>query len=122
MFSVIALILMLVLLVTASVGVVWAVTVNMYRGLEVRRKLAARLAELRLGRVISLSGVDAREYLHTQRISDIETQIRNCATCHDTERCDSRLERGDKGDFGFCPNEEVLSELGRRHGPRKAQA
>ena len=111
MISLIVLILMLVLLVGAVVAIVWAITRNMYRGLAVRQKLASHLAELRLGRALKLFGIDAGAYLHTQPIADIEAQIRNCAGCQDSERCDRQLESCDKGDFGFCPNEEALRRL-----------
>ena len=112
MFSIIVAILMLVLLLAACLAMVWAIAGNMKQGMEVRRRLATRLQQLRLGRALTMFGVNAEEYLHTLRIADIEAQMRNCTGCGEVERCESSLERGDAEDFDFCPNEESLRELG----------
>jgi hypothetical protein len=116
-FSVVVAILMLVLLLAAGAAMVWAIAGNMKQGMEVRRRLAARLQQLRLRRALTMFGVNAEEYLHTQRVADIEAQMRNCADCGELERCDSSLERGDAEDFGFCPNEESLRDLGKSAEP-----
>lgn len=112
-FSIVVAILMLVLLLAAGVAMVWAIAGNMKQGIEVRRQLAARLQQLRLGRALTMFGVNAEEYLHTQRIADIEAQMRNCAACDELERCDSSLERGAAEDFDFCPNEQSLRDLAK---------
>ena len=94
-----------------GVALTWAIAGNMRRGDEVRRKLARRLDKLRLGRALKLFRIDPDAYLRTQSIVDIDTQIRNCHSCTELERCDSSLATGAVEDFDFCPNHGSLLTL-----------
>ena len=93
-------------------ALLWGIAGNMRQGDAVRRALAERLDALRLGRAVTLFGLDSEDYLHGQRIVDIEAQMRNCSHCNQLQRCDNSLEQGAAGDFAnFCPNEGELRKL-----------
>ncbi len=111
MLSLVILALMFGAMLTLGVALVWAIGGNLRRGDEVRRKLARNLENLRLGRALGLLGIDRSSYLHSQRIVDIEAQMRNCSDCSDQVRCDSSLDKGHAGELDFCPNEESLNAM-----------
>jgi hypothetical protein len=52
-------------------------------------------------------GQDRTEYLHTQRVVDIEHHMRRCKDCDATELCDNLLDTGQAivpATAEFCPN------------------
>ena len=107
-------------MLTVGVALVWAIGGNLRRGDQVRRKLAERLHGLRLGRRLNLLKIDTDAYLHSQRIADIEAQMRECGSCTELERCDESLAKGGgTEEFHFCPNNDSLRVL--RDGPVLAQ-
>jgi hypothetical protein len=111
-------ILMLVVLVLAALvlALAWAIQRNMREGERFRDRLADRLVALRLERLMGLLGLDPNQYLHSERIVDVERHLRNCAGCPETERCDQALAQ-EKPDAiaDTCPNYEDLQALrGRR--------
>jgi len=110
--SVIVFATMLVALVIAGVALTWAIAGNMHRGQEVRRRLAARLDGLRLGRALRLFGIDHEAYLHTQPVAVIEAHMRSCEDCAEVTQCDASIQAGDVSHFDFCPNEPALSLMG----------
>ncbi len=111
MLGFIIFLLMLAAVLFFGVALTRAIAGNMRQGDEVRRKLARRLDKLRLGRSIKLFGIDQDAYLRTQSVVDIDTQMRNCHSCTEWERCDSSLARGEVEDFDFCPNHGSLLVL-----------
>ncbi len=111
MLSFIIFMLMLGAILFFGVALTWAIAGNMRRGDEVRRNLARRLDKLRLGRALDLFNIDPDVYLRTQSIVDIDTQMRNCRSCTESEHCDSSLARGAVEDFDFCPNQSSLNAL-----------
>ena len=93
-------------------ALLWGIATNMRKGGAVRRAVAKRLDGLRLGRAVRLLGIDTHVYLHSQRIVDIEAQMRKCIHCRQLQRCDDSLESGSVAGFAdFCPNEGELRKL-----------
>ena len=115
------LMLMLGAVLTFGVALVWAIGENLRRGDKLRRRMAGRLGSLRLGRTLTTLGVDAKHYLHSQRVADIEAQIRNCSTCSEMARCDDSLEKGAVEALDFCPNRDALDALRDRALLQQAQ-
>lgn len=111
MLSLFIFLLMLGAILTFGVVLIWAIGGNLRRGDQVRRKLARNLDTLRLGRALKMFGIDTERYLHSQRIVDIEAQMRNCSTCSDVSRCDNSLKKGAVVEFDFCPNHDALGVL-----------
>ena len=101
------------LVAATGVAIVVAIIGNMREGEAYREQLAQRLGRLRLGRALVLFGVDPTRYLHTQRMVDIEDQMRGCVACAEITRCDDALERQRSEDLSFCPNYDALTELGK---------
>ncbi len=113
--------LLLVAMLVLAVALGWYIARNLRQGNAVRGRLARRLEALRLGRALTLFGVDPADYLHGQRVVDIQAQMRNCNDCRMPSRCDDALERGADGDFDFCPNGEVLGALREAASPQQSQ-
>ncbi len=110
------------LAVYTGTAIVWAIAGNMRQGEVYRRGMAERLEALRLGRALTLLGVDSARYLHTQRAIDIEAHMRACASCGDLKRCDETLNgQGSPEDLAeFCPNEAALSDLAKAQAAERA--
>ncbi len=90
-----------------------AIVFNMRAGLKYREALAARVDQLRLGRMLAALGVNVDAYVHHGRITDIDAQMRRCAACGHTDACDEKLATGDVSvdEIGYCENEHSLKEL-----------
>ena len=80
-----------------------------------REKLAGRIEKLRLGKMLSLLGIDIDTYIARERGVDIHQHMSRCKSCSNLDECDERLEQGDitADDIGFCNNEQSLQELSR---------
>ena len=92
-----------------AVRLAWAIARNLIIGLQVRRRLRARLESLRLSRLLRQRGVEPNAYLHEHRIQEIEDRIRSCESCSETARCDAALEKKAPPEaFDFCPNDGKL--------------
>ena len=88
-----------------------AILRNLDRGHERRRKLAAGVDSLRLSSMLSGMGIDQNNYLHTERVVDIERHMQQCGDCQAIDQCDEKLV-GDTAvnaaDVQFCPNADDL--------------
>lgn len=90
-----------------------AIVFNLKIGKRYRRRLARELERLRLAKMLAALGVDTSVWLHSERIVDIHNQMKRCAGCAQTAKCDDRLAGGDvdPGQIGFCDNEQSLKDL-----------
>ena len=113
--------LLLVAMLALAVALSWSIAGNLRQGDAVRLRLARRLETLRLGRALTLFGVDVEDYLYGQRVVEIQAQMRNCNDCRNPARCDDTLRRGADGEFDFCPNGEVLGALRDAASPQRSQ-
>ncbi len=97
-----------------------AIIFNMKAGLKYREAIAARVDQLRLGRMLAALGVNVGAYVHHGRIAEIDAQIRRCAGCGNTDTCDEKLASGDVGvdNIGYCENEQSLQDLVSARSPR----
>ena len=86
---------------------------NVIVGMEFRKNLAKKVEALRLGRMLSALGIDTGNYLHSERVIDIENHIDRCASCDNTETCDDQLASGkiQAGNIDYCNNEASLQEI-----------
>ena len=101
------------LLVAFAVLLVAAIVFNLNIGKRYRRHLAQDLDKLRLSGMLAALGLDINSYLHSERVVDIENQMKRCSDCAQTSECDDRLAGGDVGPdkIAFCDNESSLRDL-----------
>ena len=103
----------LITLLTLFVAVVMAVAVlNNFRvGLRFRDELARRVKFLRMDKMLTKRNIKLRHYLHTESITYIENQIRNCESCSEIKQCDQALKESSPADLSFCPNHEGFESI-----------
>ncbi len=116
LFSLITAGLLTVLTLTFIIMLVSAIVFNMKSGERFRRSLATRIDQLRLSKMLSALGIDISNYLHTQKIVDIEKHMERCSACEKTDTCDEKLAAGDinMADIDFCNNEKSLQDIAQR--------
>lgn len=116
MFNVIALAVIALAVIALGAAIIWAITSNLRQGEVFRQKLAERLRRLRLQGALERFGIDPARYVHTQPIVSLEDQMRKCATCEETVRCDETLAKpaSKQGDLVFCPNYSELQKAAAR--------
>lgn len=97
-----------------SLALAWAILHNLREGKAFRHQLARRLEQLRLHRLMELMGLSTGQYLHRERIVDVERHLRACASCTQTSRCDQILDRAEpEAVADFCANYDELDALRR---------
>ena len=103
----------LITLLILFVAVVMAVAVlNNFRvGLRFRDELARRVKFLRMDKMLTKSNINLRHYLHTESITNIENQIRNCESCSEIKLCDQVLKDSSPVDLSFCSNHEDFESI-----------
>ena len=86
---------------------------NVITGMEFRKSLARKVNALRLNRMLGALGIDINNYLHSERVIDIEEQIAKCSTCQNTDTCDDQLAKGSiqPGNIDYCNNEQALQQI-----------
>ena len=109
--------LLLVLLMASFIFLLsTAIVFNTRAGMKYRTTLAARLKQLRLGKMLAALGIDTDSYLSRERAVDIHQHMQRCTSCTNTEECDSRLtdENIDTETIDYCNNEASLRKLSRQ--------
>ena len=93
-----------------------AIVFNTRAGMKYRTTLAARLEQLRLGKMLAALGIDTDSYLSREHAVDIHQHMQRCTSCTNTEECDSRLtdENVDTETIDYCNNEASLRKLARQ--------
>jgi len=93
-----------------------AIVFNTRAGMKYRTTLAARLEQLRLGKMLAALGIDTESYLSRERAVDIHQHMQRCTSCTNTQECDSRLrdENVDTETIDYCNNEASLRKLARQ--------
>ena len=86
---------------------------NVIVGMEFRKSLARKVNALRLNKMLAALGIDINNYLHSERVIDIEEHIDRCAACQNTETCDDQLAKGNiqANNIDYCNNEESLQHI-----------
>ena len=86
---------------------------NVIVGMEFRKSLARKVNALRLNKMLAALGIDINNYLHSERVIDIEEHIDRCAACQNTETCDDQLAKGtiQANNIDYCNNEESLQHI-----------
>ena len=86
---------------------------NVVVGMEFRKNLARKVESLRLNKMLAALGIDVSNYLHSERVIDIEAQIDRCSACENTETCDDQLAKGSiaASNIDYCNNEESLQQI-----------
>ena len=110
--------LLIILTLTFAGLLISAIVFNVKAGKKYRRSLAAKIDQLRLGRMLGALGIDINTYLHAERIVEIKQQMDRCSACENTDLCDDRLAEGNVSadEIDFCNNEDALQKIaGDRH-------
>jgi hypothetical protein len=86
---------------------------NVIVGMEFRKSLARKVNALRLNKMLAALGIDINNYLHSERVIDIEEHIDKCSACQNTEICDDQLAKGtiQANNIDYCNNEESLQHI-----------
>lgn len=115
--SVVTILLLGLLLTTFSIWLSVAIVFSTRSGIKYRQALAEQLAQLRLGKMLAALGIDTDSYLSRERAVDIHKHMQRCATCNNTEECDTRLDQGamDVASISYCNNEESLQKIAGQH-------
>ena len=110
MAGVVAMVMIVGGLVALAVGLSRAISANYQRPDRRRDEVAERLDRVRLGRALHEFGVERREFLHRQPVTEMHAMVDRCANCATPEACGDALARGERpGDY--CPNAETLRML-----------
>lgn len=114
--SVTSLLLLALLLASFILMLAAAIVFNTRAGMKYRTTLAARLEQLRLGKMLAALGIDTDSYLSRERAVDIHQHMQRCTSCTNTQECDSRLtdENVDTETIDYCNNEASLRKLARQ--------
>jgi len=86
---------------------------NLIVGMEFRKNLARKVDALRLNKMLAALGIDINNYLHTERVIDIEEHIDICSACQNTVTCDDQLSKGtiQASNIDYCSNEKSLLHI-----------
>jgi len=86
---------------------------NVRTGILYRQKLARKIKELRLSRMLTALGIDINQYLHNERVVDITDQMNRCVACENTQVCDEDMLSGtvSADNISYCNNEPTLKEM-----------
>jgi len=114
--SLTSLLLLSLLMVSFILLLSTAIVFNTRAGMKYRTTLAARLEQLRLGKMLAALGIDTDSYLSRERAVDIHRHMQRCTSCSNTQECDSRLrdENVDTETIDYCNNEASLRKLARQ--------
>lgn len=97
---------------------------NVKTGMLYRQKLARKINDLRLNRMLTALGIDINVYLHNERVIDITEQMNRCVSCENTQSCDEDMLKGTitVDDIDYCNNEKVLREMVETSNSAKASS
>ena len=102
----------LILLIAAVLVI--AISSNFRMGLRIRNELTQRIKFLRLDKMLQKRNIKREHYLHTESVTSIENQIRNCEACSVIKQCDESLEESSTADLSFCPNHEDFESIAKK--------
>ena len=111
---IILLILLALVILVVAVVILTAILGDFRSGLSIRDAFAQRVKYLRLDKMLAKRNIKREEYLHTESVTNIENQIRNCESCSVIKQCDEALKEGAPADLSFCPNDEVLESIANK--------
>lgn len=86
---------------------------NVRTGILYRQRLARKINDLRLSRMLAALGIDINRYLHNERVIDITDQMNRCVACENTRTCDEDMLKGkiSADDIDYCNNEQTLKDI-----------
>jgi Family of unknown function (DUF6455) len=86
---------------------------NVKTGILYRQKLASKINDLRLSRMLTALGIDINQYLHNERVIDIADQMNRCVSCENTQTCDDDMLKGKVSVYSidYCNNEQTLKKI-----------
>ncbi len=91
-----------------------AILANQKTARRYRQEMSEKLSQLRLSRMLAFQRIDQGTYLHTEPVVDIEKQMKRCASCTQTQRCEEVLAENSAVDTGFCANDGDIQEIKRK--------
>lgn len=86
---------------------------NVKAGMRYRESLARKVHDLRLSKMLTALGIDTYEYLHREKVVDIQNQMNRCAACENTDACDENLAADTitTENIDYCNNEASLKDM-----------
>jgi len=105
-----------ILFVAMVVIILTSIIFNIKAGVKYRKKIAQQLEQLRMSKMLHALGIDTTQYLHKERISEINTQMSRCSECENTDQCDEDMASGnfDPDSISYCNNEESLKAIAEK--------
>lgn len=94
-----------------GLGLGRAILLNYRKAAEVRQQLAQRIVLLPLSRMLDRLGINTEEYLSRFPLSEVETSIRACESCAQSETCQGLLKDKNRSDFAHCPNNALFGKF-----------
>ena len=79
-----------------------------------RTELKKSITPSRLGKMLTIKGIDLQYYLYSQPPADIVAQMHNCVHCHSLEQCDCYLENeitDSEAELPFCRNNDPIRKV-----------
>jgi len=101
------------LLISVVVVLPIAIVFHVKAGIGYRKKLARRIHQLRLGKMLTALGIDTGDYIQTENLHDLKEQLEKCGTCENTAECDEKTAAGDISpeNIEYCRNEKSWQKL-----------
>ncbi|MCW8963428.1 MAG: DUF6455 family protein [Gammaproteobacteria bacterium] len=105
-----------ILFVAMVVIILTTIIFNIKAGVKYRKNIARQLDQLRMSKMLRALGIDTTQYLHQERISEINMQMNRCNECQNTDQCDEDMATGniDPGNISYCNNEESLKAIAEK--------
>ncbi len=114
---IILLVLLALVILVVAVVILTAILADFRSGLTIRDAFAQRVKYLRLDKMLAKRNIKREDYLHTESVTNIENQIRNCESCPVIKQCDEVLKEGSPADLSFCPNDEAFESITKKSDP-----
>jgi len=111
---IILLVLIILVILVVAIVIFTAIVGDFRMGLSVREAIAQRIKYLRLDKMLVKRNIKREDYLHTESVTNIENQIRNCESCSVIKQCDEALKEGSPADLSFCPNDEDFESIAKK--------
>ena len=114
--SILLLVVLGVAIIALAVWLIVAIVKNFQIGQYFRLPYIEKISKLRFGRMLAKQGVSAQQLLHSQPISEIEMQMKNCSGCVQTSECDRILSKPvvSEQELEFCPNHTSIVKHGSK--------
>jgi uncharacterized protein DUF6455 len=111
--SILLLVVLGIAIIATTVWLIVSIVKNFQIGQYFRVPYIEKISKLRFGRMLTKHGISAQQLLHSQPISKVEMQMKNCNGCIQTSECDRILSKSvvSEQELEFCPNHESIEKV-----------